>query len=108
MKTKKPSRTNRKSPRGRGLTWVYNPHVGGRPIPEAVRERIQQRILAHAAKHYAGKYARLDVRFHGALCYIDAYLEPDPATYRRNPRFPETRAEYLNRLRHIPVHLCRL
>ena len=35
------------------------------------------RLLAHAEKHYAGRYARLDARFKGALCYIDAYTEPD-------------------------------
>jgi len=34
-------------------------------------------LLDYAAKHYSGKFTRIDVRFHGALCYIDAYLEPD-------------------------------
>jgi hypothetical protein len=67
--------------------WVYDPHSGGVKIPEAVRERTRRRILAHAEKHYAGKYTRIDVRFHGQLCYIDAYKEPyvspgfDPAVF---------------------------
>ena len=40
-------------------TWVYDPHSGGVKIPMAVRERTKNRILAHASKHYAGKYTRL-------------------------------------------------
>jgi len=40
-------------------TWVYDPHSGGVKIPIAVRERTKNRILAHASKHYAGKYTRL-------------------------------------------------
>ncbi len=88
--------------------WVYDPHSGGVKIPEAVRERTRSRILAHAEKHYAGKYTRIDVRFHGQLCYIDAYTEPcvspdfDPAV------FGESREEYIERLRNTPTHLCRL
>src|SRR5216683_2684570 len=57
-------------------TWVYDPHSGGVKIPMAVRERTRNRILAHASKHYAGKYKRLDVHFRGQSCYIDAYTEP--------------------------------
>ncbi len=34
--------------------WVHNP--GGKNCP--------------------GKFTRIDVRFHGALCYIDAYAGP--------------------------------
>jgi len=57
--------------------WVYNPHTGGKRIPPAVRARTQRRILDYADKHYAGKFTRIDVRFRGPLCYIDAYTEPD-------------------------------
>ncbi len=57
--------------------WVYNPHTGGKSIPPVIRTRTERRILDYAAKHYSGKFTRIDVRFHGALCYIDAYLEPD-------------------------------
>jgi|SRR6516162_5577434 len=53
--------------------WVYNPHTGGKSIPPAVRARTQRRILDYADQHYAGKFTRIDVRFRGALCYIDAY-----------------------------------
>jgi len=55
--------------------WVYNPHTGGKSIPPAVRARTQRRILDYADQHYAGKFTRIDVRFRGALCYIDAYTE---------------------------------
>ena len=37
-------------------TWVYDPHSGGVPIPNAVQVRVRSRILAHAKKKYAGKY----------------------------------------------------
>ena len=59
-------------------TWVYSPHSGGKKAPPAVQERIRDSILKHAAKNYAGKYDRIDVRFRGALCYVDAYVESSP------------------------------
>ena len=67
--------------------WVYNPHVGGIKIPPDVRRRTEHRIRAYAEAHYTGKFKSLDVRFRGALCYIDAYLD-DPSD--------------------VPLHLCRL
>ena len=50
----------------------------------------------------------LDIKFRGALCYIDAYKEPvlekgDPPKWTK-----ETREEYIERLRNTPTHLCRL
>jgi hypothetical protein len=51
-----------------------NSHSGGVKIPQAVRDRTQNRILAYAEKHYSGNYIRIDVSFHGQLCHIDAYL----------------------------------
>ena len=60
------------------MPWVYNPHTGGKKVPPAVQERIRARVLAHAEKHYAGQYDRLDVRFRGALCYIDAFRDASP------------------------------
>lgn len=56
--------------------WVRDPHSGGVKIPVNVRQRTEQRIRAYAQAHYAGKFTRLDIRFRGALCYIDAYTEP--------------------------------
>lgn len=67
--------------------WVYNPHVGGVTIPPAVRVRTERRIRAYADSHYRGRFRRLDIRFRGALCYIDAYVEWQPD---------------------VPLHLCRL
>jgi hypothetical protein len=40
-----------------------------------VQTTTRDRILAHAEKNCAGRFESLDVRFRGALCYIDAYLE---------------------------------
>jgi hypothetical protein len=68
------------------MPWHYNPHTGGKRIPPQVQERTRARILAHAAKRYAGQYDRLDIRFRGALCYVDAYQKPSP----------------------LPIHLVRL
>lgn len=87
--------------------WVYNPHTGGKNIPPAVRARTQQRILDYANKHYAGTFTRIDVRFHGALCYIDVYTEPDVPHGSVLPR-GETRKQWLHRLRSTPTHLCRI
>jgi hypothetical protein len=92
----------------RGLTWVYDPHSGGQNIPPAVRERTERRIRAHAQKHYSGKYSRLDIRFRGALCYIDAFVEPAEPSRKQLRLLGETREQYLRRLREVPIHLCRL
>jgi len=56
--------------------WVYSPHSGGQKIPPFIQEKIQKRIQSFAEKHYAGEYNRIDVRFRGPFCYIDAYVEP--------------------------------
>ncbi len=87
--------------------WVYNPHTGGRKIPPAVQEHTKHRILDYAAKNYPGKFTRIDVRFRGALCYIDAYTEPGMAD-GSDPPTGETRAEWIERLRNTPIHLCRI
>lgn len=88
--------------------WVFNPHAGGVKIPPAVRNRTVERIERYAAKHYAGKYTRLAIRFHGALCYIDAYVEPEKPSARMLKVTGETRQQFLERLRAVPIHLCRL
>lgn len=40
--------------------------------------RTEQRIRTYADAHYGGRFNRLDIRFRGALCYIDAYLDQAP------------------------------
>ena len=89
-------------------TWVYDPQAGGEKIPDAIKSHIRLRILEHAAKHYSGKYNRIDVRFRSQFCYIDAYTEPFvPEDY--DPQlFGESRDERIERLRNTPTHLCRL
>jgi len=93
-------------PRG---TWVFNPNTGGKTIPDTVKRRTEERIRRYAAEHFAGRFIRLDIRFRGQFCYIDAYTEPEPP----GPNWPppnwyETREEMINRLRQTPTHLCRL
>jgi hypothetical protein len=67
--------------------WVYNPHAGGRTIPPVARVRTERRIRTYAEAHHAGRFSRLDIRFRGALCYIDACIDSPPTA---------------------PMHLCRL
>ncbi len=50
----------------------------------------------------------MDIRFRGALCYIDAYTEPEQPSAASLRALGETRGQYLERLRSTPVHLCRL
>jgi len=88
-------------------TWVYNPHTRGKSIPPGVKARTERRILDYAAKHYPGKFTRVGVRFHGALCYIDVYTEPD-IPRGSTPPPGETRDQWIARLRSIPMHLCRI
>jgi len=89
--------------------WVLDPDSGGKKIPEAVRQRMESRLRRYAEEQFAGRYTRLQLRFRGQFCYVDAYTEPEPLT----PNWPpadwlESREEYLDRLRNTPVHLCRL
>jgi hypothetical protein len=88
--------------------WVYDPHSGGVKIPPAVRERTVARIEKHARAEHAGKFVRLDIRFRGPLCYIDAFTEPEEPTPALLHALRETREEYLERLRNNPLHLCRI
>jgi hypothetical protein len=89
--------------------WVFDPDRGGKKIPEAVRSRTEARIRRFAEEHFAGRYTRLEVRFRAQFCYIDAYTEPEPLGPDWPPAdWPETREEYLERLRDTPTHLCRL
>ena len=74
------------------MTWVRDPHAGGATITDALKRETTKRLLAHAEKHYAGKYVTLDLRFRGAFCYIDAHTGP-PAKKGRES---------------LPMHLCRL
>ena len=88
---------------------MFDPDSGGKPISDAVKRRTEERIRRYAAEHFAGRYVRLDIHFRGHFCYIDAYSEPEPLTPTWPPRdWPETREEYLERLRNTPTHLCRL
>ena len=76
--------------------------------PPAVRQRTAERIEKHAREKYAGTFAKLDIRFRGALCYIDALTEPDEPTEAELRSWGETREEHLERLRKDPLHLCRI
>ncbi len=88
--------------------WAYNPHTGGTKIPPALQEEVRARVLKYANKHYRGKFTRIDVRFKGALCYIDAYREPSEPSRALLKLRHETRKEYLEFQRNLPTHLCRL
>jgi hypothetical protein len=93
---------------GQQRGWIRDPHSGGVKIPDAVRQRVTQRIQAYANEHYAGKFNRIEVRFRGALCYIDAYTEPDEPTPELLKLTGETREAYFERRRSFPLHFCRL
>jgi hypothetical protein len=92
----------------RKKVWTFTPHSGGKKISPETQDAVRKRITEHAKKNYDGKFTRLDIKFRGALCYIDAYQEPyvpggDPPEWMN-----ETREEYIMRLRNTPTHLCRL
>jgi hypothetical protein len=91
---------------GRG--WFLDPHSGGNKIPEAVRRETVARLDRHAAAHFAGLYTRLDIRFRGPLCYVDAFTEQEEPSASLLRSTGETRAQFIERLRAIPLHLCRL
>ena len=89
--------------------WVYDPDHGGVKISEPVRHRVQERIQRYAQAHFTGRYTRLEFRFRHQFCYVDAYQEPEPPGPNwPPPDWPESREEYLERLRQTAIHLCRL
>jgi hypothetical protein len=92
-------------PRG---TWVFDPDSGGQKIPERVKTDVKRRIERLAEEKFKGQYTRLDIRFRGQFCYVDAYQEPEDDPNWPPEDWPETREEYQERLRNTPVHLCRL
>lgn len=73
--------------------WVFAPDSGGKKIPDSKKREVTQRIEKYAAENYAGKYVRLDIRFRGQFCYIDAYTEPFIADGWPSADWPETREE---------------
>jgi hypothetical protein len=82
---------------------------GDAKIPDTVKQRTEGRIQAVAAEEFPGRYLRLDIRFRGQFCYIDAYTDPDD----EGPDWPPahwsgSREEYLERMRETPIRLCRL
>ncbi len=88
--------------------WVLDPHSGGNKIPDPVRLDTVERLEKHAATHFAGRYTRLEIRFRGPLCYIDAFTEPAEPSKGLLEATGETRAEFLERMNSSPLHLCRL
>lgn len=88
--------------------WQRAPHSGGTAIPDSVQCDTQRRILAYASKQYAGRFLRIEVRFRGHFCYIDAFCEPAAPTPSQLRARRETRQAYLERARSTPLHLCRL
>ena len=92
----------------RAKVWMFSPNLGGRKIPEDVREDVKRRVEKVARKNYSGRYTRLDFKFRGPFCYIDAYREPD-AFERKPPKWwRESKEAWLERRRSLPTHLCRL
>jgi len=90
------------------MTWVLDPHSGGTKISPATQAATRRRIVAHAERRYAGRYTRIELRFKGTFCYIDAYQEPSVANDFPPKGWPESREQHLERLRNTPTHLCRL
>lgn len=91
------------------MGWFFSPDSGGVKVPKAVQRQTEERIRRCAEREFAGCYSRLDIRFRGQFCYIDAYQEPKPNDADwLPPGSSETREEHLERLRNTPVHLCRL
>ena len=89
-------------------TWIFNPHTGGVEISPAKQLEVRQRIEHHAALNFAGRYIRLEIRFRGALCYVDAFTEPQLPGPSLLKATGETKEQYVERLRSFPTHLGRL
>jgi len=87
---------------------MFNPHAGGLKISSSKQWEVRQRIERYAASKYAGRYNRLDIRFRGALCYVDAFTEPEPPSPSLLKATGETKEQFVERLRSVPTRLGRL
>jgi len=89
-------------------TWAFNPKAKGKKIPQQLKAVIQARVCKHAESTCAGQYERLQLRFRGDLCYIDAYREPDEPDPGLLNITGESAEHYRERLANCPIHLCRV
>jgi len=89
-------------------TQQRDPDSGGVKITDTVKSHLKNRITKYAEKNLAGRYTKLDIRFRGKFCYVDAYTEPEEPRQDWPADFPETREKYIERMRNTPTHLCRL
>jgi len=87
---------------------MFDPNSGGKKIPPTVQTEVERRIRKVAEENFSGRYTHLEIRFRNQFCYIDAYTEPSVSENWPPPDWPETRDEYLARMRSTPTHLCRL
>lgn len=93
----------------KGYAWVFTPGSGGKPVPKHQQEEVRQRIIARiAATCPPESYERIDVRFRGKFCYIDAYTPPPKKTAKELKINGETREDFEARWRSHPMYLCRL
>jgi hypothetical protein len=90
-------------PRG----WTWGP-AQPKNIPATVQASTRKRIEEHAAKNFAGRYARLDIRFRGRFCYVDAFKEPDVKHDAPPSWFEGTAEQWWQQMRDTPLHLIRL
>ena len=88
--------------------WTLNPHSGGVKIPEQTKLEVQRRLHSRFAQLGHDQLARLDVRFRGALCYIDAFREPDAELLKYWASRGENVQDAIARYREQPTHLGRL
>ena len=81
---------------------------------ETANSAIQASLTGHMVfstlhtNDASGAFTRLDIRFRGQFCYVDAYREPELRPDWPPPDWRESREEYAERLRNTPTHLCRL
>jgi hypothetical protein len=56
--------------------WAFSPNSGGKKIPDLVRIDVEKRINDVAEQQLKETFIRLDLRFKGQFCYIDAFTKP--------------------------------
>jgi hypothetical protein len=89
-------------------SWVLDPNTGGVSVPPHHQPDIRSRIEAYASERFAGRYERLEIRFKGVFCYIDAFVEPQEPSPSLLEITQETKEQFMDRLRSTPRRLCRM
>jgi hypothetical protein len=91
------------------MPYLYDAHLGGAMISDAIGRRTEDRVRQFADEAFPGRFRKLGIWFRGQFCYVDLFRDPGPYPDGWSADdSDETREQYRDRLAAMPVHVLRL